>query len=197
LLRYHLYRIMMSCDKTELCMMKTSILQQNGIPISVVELVQRLVARIPWPERRQAMADATKTLLEGKPRVAEAVFGWGRATVALGMHELQTGIVCVNDLSNRRKPKTEEKYPRLVVELRAITDADSQAQSHLRTDFSYTNMTATSVRSALLERGWPDETVPTVRTLSNILNRQNYKLRRVTKTQVQKKRNSPTRSSPM
>jgi len=177
--------------------MKTSILQQNGISISVVELVQRMVARIPWPERRQAMADATKTLLQGKPRVAEAVFGWGRATVALGMHELQTGIVCVNDLSKRRKPKTEEKYPRLVVELRAITDADSQAQSHLRTDFSYTNMTATSVRSALLERGWPDETVPTVRTLSNILNRQNYKLRSVTKTQVQKKRNSPTRSSPM
>jgi hypothetical protein len=177
--------------------MKTSILQQNEIPPSVVELVQRLVARIPWPDRRQAMADATKTLLEGKPRVAEAVFGWGRSTVALGMHELQTGIVCVNDLSKRRKPKTEEKYPQLVEELRVITEADSQAQSHLRTDFSYTNMTATSVRSALLEKGWPDETVPTVRTLSNILNRQNYKLRRVTKTQVQKKRNLPTRSSRM
>jgi hypothetical protein len=177
--------------------MKTSILQQNEIPPSVVELVQRLVARIPWPDRRQAMADATKTLLEGKPRVAEAVFGWGRSPVALGMHELQTGIVCVNDLSKRRKPKTEEKYPQLVEELRVITEADSQAQSHLRTDFSYTNMTATSVRSALLEKGWPDETVPTVRTLSNILNRQNYKLRRVTKTQVQKKRNLPTRSSRM
>ena len=177
--------------------MKTSILQQNEIPPSVVELVQRLVARIPWPDRRQAMADATKTLLEGKPRVAEAVFGWGRGTVALGMHELQTGMVCVNDLSKRRKPKTEEKYPQLVEQLRVITEADSQAQSHLRTDFSYTNMTATSVRSALLEKGWPDETVPTVRTLSNILNRQNYKLRRVTKTQVQKKRNLPTRSSRM
>ena len=177
--------------------MKTSILEQNEIPISVVELVKRMVDRIPWPDRRQAMADATQTLLDGKPRVAETVFGWSRATVELGMHELQTGIVCINDLSKRRKPKTEEKYPQLVVELRAITDADSQAQSHLRTDFSYTNMTATSVRSALLERGWSDETVPTVRTLSNILNRQNYKLRSVTKTQVQKKRNLPTRSSPM
>ena len=43
--------------------MKTSILQQNEIPLSVVELVQRMVDRIPWPTRRQAMADATKTLL--------------------------------------------------------------------------------------------------------------------------------------
>jgi hypothetical protein len=177
--------------------MKTSILQQNEIPFSVVELVQRMVARIPWPDRRQAMADATMTLLEGKPRVAEAVFGWGRATVELGMHELQSGIVCLNDLSNRRKPKTEEKYPQLLDELRAITEADSQAQSHLRTDFTYTNMTATSVRSALLEKGWPEGTIPTVRTLSNILNRQNYKLRRVTKTQVEKKRKIPTRSSRM
>lgn len=164
--------------------MKTSILQQNAIPIPVVELVQRMVAGIPWPARRQAMADATKTLLDGKSRVAEAVFGWGRNTVELGMHELRTGIVCINDLSQRRKPTTEEKYPQLLAELRAITDAASKAQSHLRTDLSYTDMTATAVRSALLERGWPDETVPTVRTLSNILNRQNYRLRSMTKTQV-------------
>jgi len=112
--------------------MKTSILEQNEIPISVVELVQRMVDRIPWPDRRQAMADATQTLLDGKPRVAEAVFGWSRATVELGMHELQTGIICVNDLSKRRKLKTEEKYPHLLAELRTITEADSQAQSHLR-----------------------------------------------------------------
>ena len=177
--------------------MKTSILQQNEIPISVVELVQRMVDRIPWPARRQAMADATKTLLKGKARVAEAVFGWGRTTVELGMNELRTGIICLNDLSKRRKPKTEEKCPQLVVALRSVMDPESQAQSHLRTDFSYTNMTATSVRSALLEKGWPEETVPTVRTLANILNRQNYKLRSVTKTQVKKKRNIPTRSSRM
>jgi len=177
--------------------MKTSILEQNEITNSVVELVQRMVDRIPWPDRRQAMADATQTLLDGKPRVAEAVFGWNRATVELGIHELQTGIICVNDLSKRRKPKTEEKYPHLLADLRTITEANSQAQSHLRTDFTYTNMTATSVRSALLEKGWTEATVPTLRTLTNIMNRQNYKLRRVTKTQVQKKRNIPTRSSRM
>ena len=89
--------------------MKRSILQQNEIPSSVVELVQRMVERIPWPARRQAMADATKTLLNGKPRVAEAVFGWGRSTVELGMNEWRTGLACLNDLSERREPRTEEK----------------------------------------------------------------------------------------
>ena len=174
--------------------MKTSILQQNEIPSSVVELIQRMVERIPWPARRQAMADATKTLLKNKPRVAEAVFGWGRTTVELGMNELRTGITCRNDLSKRRKPRTEEKYPQLLVDLRNIMDPQSQAESHLRTSFSYTNLTAEAVRSALLEKGWSKETAPTVRTLLNILNRQDYRLRRVVKTQVQKKRNGPTRS---
>ena len=177
--------------------MKTSILERNGIPMAVVELVQRLTDRIPWPARRQAMADITNTLLDGKPRVAEDVFGWRRTAITLGMNELKTGITCVNDLSERRKPTTEEKHPQLLVDIRKIVDSASQAQASLRTEFSYMNMTAAAVRCALLEMGWSDETVPSVRTLSNILNRQDYRLRRVAKTQVQKKRNTPTRSSTM
>ena len=177
--------------------MKTSILEQNEIPMGVVELVQRLVDMISWPARRQAMADVTNTLLNGKTRVAEDVFGWGRTAVTLGVRELQTGMACVNDLSKRRKPTTEEKYPQLVVDIRKIVDSASQAQASLRTPYSYMKMTAAAVRSALLEQGWPAEKVPAVRTLSNILNRQDYRLRRVAKTQVQKKRNIPTPSSRM
>ncbi|MBI4024192.1 MAG: hypothetical protein HY360_04370 [Verrucomicrobia bacterium] len=45
--------------------MKISILEQNEIPGVVVDLVGRLVDKIPWPDRRAAMADATKTLLNG------------------------------------------------------------------------------------------------------------------------------------
>jgi len=177
--------------------MKTSILEQNEIDRGVVELVQRLVDMISWPVRRQAMADVTNTLLNGKTRVAEDVFGWGRTAVALGMSELQTGIACVNDLAKRRKPTTEEKYPQLVMDIRKIVDSASHAQASLRTPFSYMNMTATAVRSALLKKGWPEEKVPAVRTLSNILNRQDYRLRRVAKTQVQKKQHTPTPSSTM
>jgi hypothetical protein len=177
--------------------MKISILERNEIPGVVVDLVGRLVDKIPWPERRAAMADATQTLLNGKARVAEDVFGWGRTTVELGANELRTGMVCVNDLSKRRKPKTEEKYPKMLVDIRGIMDPKSHAQSHLRTRFSYTHMTASAVRTALIEKGWSTEVVPTVRTLSNLLNRQDYRRRRVVKTQVQKKRLLPTRSSRM
>lgn len=177
--------------------MKQSLLERNQIPECAVELAGRLVKRVAWPERRQAMAEVTLALLDGKARRAEEVFGWGRATVELGLKELQAGIVCVNDLSRRRKPKSEEKHPELLADLRLIMDPNSQAQSHLRTPWSYTHMTAKSVRSALLESGWLEAELPGVRTLSNILNRQDYRCRRVEKSQVQKKRRGPTRSSRM
>jgi hypothetical protein len=177
--------------------MKKSLLEKNQIPGCVVELASLLVKRVEWPERRQAMAEVTLALLDGKARVAEEVFGWGRSTVELGLKELQAGIVCLNDLSQRSKPKTEVKHPQLLADIRLILDPKSQAQSHLRTALSYTNVTAKAVREALLESGWSEAELPGVRTLSNILNRQDYRLRRVEKSQVQKKRFGPTRSSRM
>ena len=171
--------------------MKKSLLEKNHVPEFVTTLAGRLVKRVPWPERRQAMADVTLTLLDGNARVAEQVFGWGRSTVELGIKEFQSGIVCLNDLSARCKPRTEEKHPKLLADIRRIMDPKSQAQSHLRTTLSYTNVTAKSTRAALVKKGWKTDELPSVRTMSNILNRQDYRLRRVEKTQVQKKRLGP------
>lgn len=49
----------------------------------MIELIKRLVENIPWPNRRSAMGDVTVTLLDGKPRVAEEVFGWAGQQQAL------------------------------------------------------------------------------------------------------------------
>jgi hypothetical protein len=138
------------------------------------------------------MAEVSLALLGGSARLAEVVFGWNRATVALGLNEFQSGVICVNDLSKRRKPKSEEKYPKLLADIQRIMEPQSQAQSHLRTKLSYSNKTAKSVHCALLELGWSADKLPKERTLANILNRLNYRLRRVEKSQVQKKRNKRT-----
>jgi hypothetical protein len=58
--------------------MKISTLEKNGIGPEIMELIPLLLDRIPWPSRRQAMAEVTTILLDGKPRVAEDVFGWSR-----------------------------------------------------------------------------------------------------------------------
>jgi len=177
--------------------MKTSTLTRNEVSPQMVDLISRLVDSIPWPARRRAMGDVTLSLLDGKHRVAEDVFGWNRATVELGMNELKTGVSCVNDISRRHKPKTEEKTPELLADIHEIMDPHSQAEPRLRTTLLYTNMTAQAVYDALVEKGWSKKTLPTVRTISNILNRQDYRLRTVAKTKVQKKRRTPKRSSRM
>jgi len=142
------------------------------------------------------MGDVTVTLLEGRPRVAESVFGWSRSAVAIGIKEVQTGVVCVNDLSRRQKPKSEDKNPELLADIRAIMDPQSQAEPRLRTTLLYTNMTAQAVRDALVAKGWAEESLPKVRTISNILNRHEYRLRTVSKAKVQKKRRKPMPSLP-
>jgi hypothetical protein len=174
--------------------MKTSTLVRNGISPELVGLVTRLVELIPWPVRRSAMGDVTLVLLDGKYRVAEDVFGWGRSVVAVGINEFKTGISCVNDITPRLKPKTEEKNPELLAEIRTIMEPHSESESHLRTTLLYTNMTAKAVYDALVEKGWSAASLPTVRTISNILIRHDYRLRTVAKTKVQKKQQKLTPS---
>ncbi len=172
--------------------MKVSTLERNNVSLEVVELISRLVDMIPWPERRAAIGDVTATLLDGKHRAAEDVFGWNRSMVKLGIKESETGINCKNDLSNRQKPKTEDKYPGLLDDIHSIMEPHSQADPGLRTTLLYTNMTAQAVYDALIEKGWSKDELPTMRTISNILNRHGYRLRSVAKTKVQKKQRRPS-----
>ena len=175
--------------------MKTTTLERNGVSTQTVDLIGRLVELIPWPARRCAMGDVTVVLLDGKQRVAENVFGWNRRAIEVGIHEHQTGITCINDISTRVKPKTEDKQPKLLAEIQAIMEPHSESEPSLRTTLLYTNMTAKTVHEALVQKGWSTQSLPSVRTISNLLNRQDYRLRTVVKTKVQKKPPRPTPSS--
>lgn len=157
-------------------------------------MIGRLVELIPWPARRCAMGDVALTVLDGKQRMAESVFGWNRRVIEIGIHEHQTGIACINDIASRSKPKTEDKHPELLAEIQAIMEPHSESESSLRTTLLYTNMTAKSVHEALVQKGWSTQSLPSVRTISNLLNRQDYRLRTVAKARVQKKLLKPTRS---
>ena len=175
--------------------MKTSTLIRNGVSQQIMDLITRLVDSIPWPDRRSAMGDVALSILDSKPRVAEDVFGWNRNTVELGMNEFRSKVLCINDLSTRKKPKAEKKNPKLLADIIEIMAPHSQAEPRLRTTFLYTDLTAKAVYGFLLQKGWSEEELPTVRTISNVLNRHDYRLRTVAKTKVQKKNQTQTRSS--
>ena len=71
--------------------------------------------------------------------------------------------------------------------MQTIMEPQNQAEPRLRTTLLDTNMTAQAVHDALVAKGWTDHVLPTVRSISNMLNRQEYRLRTVAKTKVSKK----------
>ena len=63
-------------------------------------------------QRRPFMAKTVQAMGRGGQRWALEHLGWCRDTVRKGMHELETGMTCVDACSCRRRP-AEEHLPRL------------------------------------------------------------------------------------
>jgi Rhodopirellula transposase. len=139
-------------------------------------------------DRREFIAQITIELLDGNPRKAEHVFGWGRETVKKGMKELATGITCIDNYSARGNKKTEEKIPQLAEDIRSIVEPTSQSDPDFQTTYAYTRITAKGVRQALIdEKGYTDDELPCENTIRNMLNRMGYQLKRIQKTKPLKK----------
>ena len=139
-------------------------------------------------KRRAFQAQVTIDFMNSKARAAETVFGWGRNTVILGLHELRTGITCISTFKARGNIRAEEKNKRLELDIRDLAEPNSQTDPKFRTLFKYTRITAKAMRKALLkEKGWIEEDLPCERSISNILNRLGYCLRRVQKANPIKK----------
>lgn len=146
--------------------------------------------------RRQFQAEITLKYCEGKPRRAEQIFGWGREAVNTGLNELRSGIRCAEEFSARGRHKSEEVNPKLVQQIEALIEPLSQADPQLKTPLAYTRVTAKKVHEHLVALAKEtDQPVPAKRTMSNILNRLGYRMRRVRKTKPKKKSPKPTPSS--
>jgi hypothetical protein len=150
-------------------------------------LLQRGADRLKGHERRLFMAEVTLKLCDGKARQAERRFGWGRETVAKGMHELQQGIRCLENFSARGRPRLEDKHPQLAQDIRALVEPHTQADPELKSARRYSNLSAGEVLAALERKGYAKENLPAERTMRDILNRMNYRLKRIQKGKPLKK----------
>jgi len=172
--------------------MKISSADQKGLNENMISLLQRIVKLVPWPERRRAKSDIVETLLDGQVRAGEDLFGWSRQSISIGMEERQSGLAPADNIEKRRKRTTEEKLPNITQDIHKLFDAKSQADCRLGTTLRYLNASAANVRSALLANGYAEEELPTVRTISNLLDRMEFRLRSVQKAKPQKKRRRRT-----
>jgi Rhodopirellula transposase DDE domain len=150
-------------------------------------LLQHGARRLKGHERRLFMAEVALKLCDGNARQAERRFGWGRETVDKGLHELQQGIRCLENFAARARPRMEEKNPQLAQDIRAIVEPHTQADPELKSERRYCNQSASDVLEALQKKGYAKENLPSERTMRDILNRLNYRLKRIRKGQPLKK----------
>ena len=163
---------------------------------AVRETIKSATRKLTGFRRRQFQAEVTLQYCQGSARQAERIFGWGRDAVHTGLNELRTGIRCLDNFSDRGRHKTEEQQPALVGQIHAIVEPKSQADPKFQTPLAFTRITAKAVHKQLVARAsGSQQHVPAERTVHDILNRLGYRLRRVRKTQPQKKFPKPTPSS--
>ena len=159
---------------------------------AVRETIQSGARKLTGFRRRQFQAEVARQYCEGSARQAERLFGWGRDAVETGLHELRTGMRCLDNFSARGRHKTEARQPALAAQIHAIVEPKSQADPKFQTPLAFTRITAKAVRAQLVAWASDSTQVPAERTMYSILNRLGYCLRRVRKTKPQKNFPKPT-----
>src|SRR5712691_496186 len=160
----------------------------NELKEPQIATIKDAAQKLTGAKRRAFQAQVTLDYLNGSARRAEAVFGWSRRTVLLGLHELRTGITCVDNTAARGNRKTEEKWPQLAEDMRSLAEPHHQVDPKFQSPFWYTRMTAQAMRQALIDKkSWEDSPLPCENTIGNILNRLGYRLRRVQKAKPVKR----------
>jgi transposase len=153
-----------------------------------IATLKNAAKKLTGAKRRAFEAQVTLDYFDAKAYLAEQAIGWDRKTIALGLNELRTGIVCVDNFKARGNKKTEVKNPQMEVDIVALAEPQSQTDPKFQTLFKYTRITVKGMRIALIiEKNWTDKDLPCEKTIGTILNRLGYCLRRVQKAKPLKK----------
>jgi len=166
-------------------MQPTTLKSRPALSPSLIADLRLAASKMTGPKRRAFEAEMTIKYCEGNPLMAE---GWGRQTVALGLAERRTGIICLGAQSafSGRK-RWEEQHPQAAQALRQLAEAHAQQDPTFRTSLTYTRLTAQAALNALTEQGYRADQLPSPTTMAEVLNRMGFRLRKVVKAKPQKK----------
>lgn len=170
----------------------------DSLSASQIDDLKLASSLLSGAERRSFQAAMAVKYCRGYARLAERVFGWGRETVQLGLHERRTGIICLGaQPCCSGTTLWEEKHPEAAQALWALAESHSQQDPTFRTALSYTRLTAAEALRQLRAQGVPEEQLPSPSTMAEVLNRNGYRLRKVLKAKPQKKFPKRTPSLPI
>src|SRR5437870_12330258 len=117
---------------------------------AIKDLLIRTAKDIKGAVRRLFMARTVKALGPGGQRQAECELGWDRSTIRKGMHELDSGITCLDSFSIRGRKRAETKLPNLLNDIKALVDGQSQTDPQFKSNRLYTRLSAAEVRCQLI-----------------------------------------------
>jgi predicted acyl esterase len=109
--------------------------------------------------------------------------------VAKGLRELRLNEPEPSPRQGNRRGRlpSEKKHPQLAVDVQLIVEPYTHSDPELKTSRQYTNLSAAEVREALIGKGYDQHQLPSERTIRDMLNRMNYRLKRIQKGRPLKK----------
>lgn len=155
---------------------------------SLKQLFMDTAAELTGAARRLFMAKVVKQLGSGGQSQAAQELGWNRGTIRKGLHELESGITCIDNYTGRGRQPCETHLPELLADLKTIVDSQSQTDPKFKSTRLYVRLSVREIRHQLVEQmGYLDHELPSNETLRQKLNQSGYHQRRVLKTKPQKK----------
>ncbi len=134
------------------------------------------------------MASVVVQLDKGGQRLAEKELDWNRDLIRKGLHELKSGITCVDNFSSRGCKLWEDRDPVLAMDIKKIVDCHCETDPTFRTTRLYRRLTAKEVRRQLMEdMGYQEEQVPRERSMRDLLSRLGFHPRKVVKSKPLRK----------
>src|SRR5215468_3553854 len=171
-----------------MCMSHATLPSRPSLSPSQIADLRLAASKMTGPQRRAFEAEMTLKYCGGNPLLAETLFGWGRHTVALGLAERRTGIICLGaQAAFSGRKRWEGQYPEAAEALRQLAEAHAQQDPTFRTTLAYTRLTAKAALVALQAQGVSEDHLPSPSTMAEVLNRMGYRLRKVLKAKPQKK----------
>jgi Rhodopirellula transposase DDE domain len=158
-----------------------------GLTEVMAALLRKTAATFSGAQRRRYMAETVEAFGLSQ-RQAERQLGWAHDTVRKALHELHSGITCVDNFSARGRKPCELHLPHLLQDVRDLVKDNLQTDPTFQSTRLYCRLSAAEVRKQLIERrGYTAQQLPTVQTIGEKLNRLGFRLRSVTKSRPQKK----------
>ena len=151
------------------------------------QIWQQTLDQLSGQARRLFMASVVMDMGRGGAAWAKRELGWDRTTVRKGMHKLESGVVCFDNVGLRGRKGFAAKLPQLQDDLQSIGEASSQTDPTFRTTQLYRRLTAAEAKRQLLEKGYLEKDIPSERSLCRMLGKLGFKPRRVAKSKPLRK----------